>query len=950
MKIIPIVALLLAYAVSSYSQEAIGLNPPGMRWRQIETPAGRIIFPSGLDSLAFRTAALVNYQRVHDFTIASDDVTQRVSHIIQNQSTLPAGFSTPAPWRNEYYITPPANMFLGPLAWTDALELHEYRHAQQFSMANQGLTLPYKIVLGQTGWLLNTLITQPLWFREGDAVLAETIFTKGGRGRLPSFHMEYRAIRLAGYHYDYEKAHFNSLRDFVPNPYRIGYYMVTKARRDFGNDSWNKVLVDTYTKKGFFYPFSRSLQKFTDYTTKEFYNKTVSELDSLWTSEDKKLQLTQTRLVSKPNTRKYTNYRFPQFVSNESWVVQKSALDQIATYYLLTQDGKEKKLFSPGRYSDDHVTLVAENGKMVWAESGFHERYINKDYSIIKLHDLKSGRTRKLTSKTRYFSPSLSKDGEKIFVTETDLQNRYYHLLLDADDGAILSRRPNSDGVFLSHPRWVNDQIHVICVAVSEKGNALVRLNTTTSDMDVLIPFTATPISRPYPTSDYIYFSAGFSSVNNIYAFQLSTQKIFQVTTVRFGAFEPVVSADEKRLAFSEYTPDGYRTMEMNINPSEWSEVQQRGANKADFFLSGLENNEERDLTDTVAAPVAHEVKKFNALTSGLFNFYGWLVLPNSPEYGAEFYTQNIMSTLRGTVGALYNTNENRFHYYARATYAAFYPILEVEYNVGNRHTALVSTDDPTVEPFDQPWREDVLSGGIRLPFRLTQGTHNTTLSLEGRYEQFNVSFLDTADTKNSFTETDFNALRSEFRFSRTKMQAPQQFNPQWGQVLEAEYREATDGQARRVSASALLYFPGLFRTHSLNLRGSYKEEKVVNAYRFTDDFVMPRGYRPYPFEEIAVASANYQVPVLYPDFALGSVAFVQRLRCNVFYDYGRGILNDRTITMRSPGTELYVDLRVFRLFQMSACFRYTFVEESASPAPEIMPFQFIVTRFELLN
>src|SRR5688572_9024242 len=287
MKFILVVALLLTHALNSFAQEAIGLNPPGMRWRQIETPAGKIIFPSGLDSLAFRTAALVNYQRAHDLSIASSQITQRVPQIIQNQSTLPAGFSTPAPWRNEYYITPPANMFLGPVLWSDAMGLHEYRHAQQFSMANQGLTLPYKIVMGQTGWLLNTLITQPLWFREGDAVLAETILTKAGRARLPSFNLDYRALRWAGYHYNYEKAHFNSLRDFVPNPYRIGYYMVTKARRDYGNESWNKVLVDTYTKKGFFYPFSRSLQKFTGNSTKEFYNKTVSELDSVWTSEDK---------------------------------------------------------------------------------------------------------------------------------------------------------------------------------------------------------------------------------------------------------------------------------------------------------------------------------------------------------------------------------------------------------------------------------------------------------------------------------------------------------------------------------------------------------------------------------------------------------------------------------------------------------------------------------------
>jgi hypothetical protein len=950
MKALCILLSLILPCINVLSQEGLGLNPPGMKWRKIETPAGAIIFPRGMDSLAFRTAALVHFQRENDSSLVSSQITQTVPQIIQNQSVLPAGFSTPAPWRNEYYVTPPANMFLGPVLWNDAMVLHEYRHAQQFSMANQGLTWPYKILFGQTGWLLNTLITQPLWFREGDAVLAETLFTNGGRGRLPSFHMEYRALRLAGYRYSYEKAHYTSLRDFVPNPYRIGYYMVTKARRNYSNDFWNKVLIDTHRKKGIFYPFSRSLKTFTGYTTKQFYDKTVTELDSAFVSSDRELHLTNSQEIADPDTKKYTNYRLPQIIGRDSIVVLKSSLDMIPTFYLVTSSGRERKLFSPGRYTEDHMTMVAENAKMVWAESGFHERYINKDFSIIKIHDLKSGNTRKLTSRTRYFSPSLSKDGRKIFVTETDYLNRYFHLVLNAHDGAVLSRKANADGMFLSHPRWTNDNRHVVCVAVSEKGNALVKINTETGSMEVLISNTTVPISRPFPAEEHIYFSAGRNGINNIYALEASSRNIYQVTSVRFGAFEPVVSADGSKLIFSEYTADGYRIKEMVIDTSAWIQRVLNPTNVSDFFLDGLLNVQEKNITDTTILR-RYEVKKFNALTEGLLNFYGWIVLPNSPEYGVEFYTQNIMSTLRGTVGGLYNTNENRFRYYARATYAAWYPVIELEYNKGNRNTALITTLDEQQEPFDQSWREDVLSAGVRLPFRLTQGTHNTALSIEGRYEHFDVGLLDTTDNNNILARSTFHAFKSAAIFSRTKLQAPQQFNPQWGQVLELNFREGYDVEASRVEGNALLYFPGLFRTHSLNFRGSYKKEKVVNAYRFADDFVMPRGYESFPFEKIVVASANYQFPVLYPDLSLGSVAFIQRLRWNVFYDHAVGTLNEDEITMRAPGTELYIDLRLFRLVQMTVCMRYNVVSEMTDPlSPDVLPFQFLVTRFELLN
>ena len=950
MKNIPICLLLALCFMDAFSQEGLGLNPPGMEWRQIQTPAGRIIFPQGLDSLAVRAAGIVNYQRAHDSTILGAQVTKPVPHIIQNQSVLPAGFSTPAPWRNEYYLTPPANMFLGPVSWSDAMEIHEYRHAQQFSIANQGLTLPYKIVMGQMGWLLNSLITQPLWFREGDAVVAETIFTTGGRGRLPSFHMEYRAMRLKGYHYSYEKAHYTSLRDFVPNPYRIGYYMVSKGRRDFGNDLWNHVLLDTYRKKGFLFPFSRSLKKFTGSGTRAFYNETVRELDSLWSIDDESLELTSSTEVCDPQTKKYTNYRLPQFADENTLVVLKSSLDIIPTYYLLDQSGKEKKLFSPGRYSDDHLTLVAENGKIVWAESGFHERYLNKDYSIIKIHNLRTGQTRKLTSRTRYFSPAISHDGKRVFATETDHQNNYFFLILDAENGGVLKRSANPNGVFLSHPRWMDDNVNVVCIALSEKGNAIVILNTESGSIDVVVGYTYDPISRPFPRRKNIFFSAGKTDINNIYVVNISDREVKQVTSVRFGAFEPVVSPDGKVLIFSEYTADGYRIQQMDISPPAWEPITDRD-DVNDFFLSTITNSEEKDITSTDYSGSAYPVKRFNTFTNGLFNFYGWLVLPNIPEYGIELYTQNMMSTLRGTVGALYNANENRFHYYARATYAALYPIVELEYHHGNRHTDLIFSRDEEAEPFSQPWRENFFSAGVRLPFRLTQGTHNTNLSLEGRFGHYRVDFLDTADTHVATEFQDFNAWHGAFTLSRLKMRAVQQFQPAWGQTLDVDYRNGIGVAASRLHANAQLFFPGIARTHSLNLRGAYKEESVVDAYRFTDDFVMPRGHRPFPFEEVVLASVNYEFPIFYPDVSAGPVAFIQRVRANFFYDHAIGNLNDREITMRTPGSEVFADLRLFRLFQMTLCFRCSFVElEAAAIYPQTTPFQFLVTRFELVN
>src|SRR5688572_26808424 len=108
-----IVALLLLFACLSLeveAQEEIGLNPPSLKWHQMSTPAGRIIFPKGLYSLAYRAAGIMHYQRTHDRSLVVTGRTKRIPTILQNQSAMPAGFSTPAPWRNEFYITAPQNL------------------------------------------------------------------------------------------------------------------------------------------------------------------------------------------------------------------------------------------------------------------------------------------------------------------------------------------------------------------------------------------------------------------------------------------------------------------------------------------------------------------------------------------------------------------------------------------------------------------------------------------------------------------------------------------------------------------------------------------------------------------------------------------------------------------------------------------------------------------------
>ncbi|MBK6484942.1 MAG: hypothetical protein IPG01_17855 [Chitinophagaceae bacterium] len=941
--------LLLSLSFIAKAQEEpqgrLGINPPSVKWYQMATPTGRMIFPEGFDSVALRAGAIMNYERVHDQSISGNGLTKKVTAILQPLSTLPGGFSTPAPWRNEYYLTPPQNFFLGPIPWVDGLTIHEYRHTEQFSKANEGLTLPYQILMGQTGWLLNTLFTQPLWFREGDAVVNETIFTKGGRGRLPSFNMEYRALLLSGKQYGYEKAAWNSYKDFIPNPYRLGYYMTAKARRDFGEQIWLKVLDDVYQKKGFFYPFGRSMKQFMGFTPVQFYGATVKELDSLFLVTDRSLQLTASNEVIPVTTNVYTSYRFGHYLPDGAAVVLKNAFNETNTYYLVTADGSEQKLFSPGIYTEDHQTTTVAGHMMAWAESAFDTRWFNKDYSVIKTYDFETRERKQLTAHSRYFSPAPSNNGKWIAAVQIASDGKFNVVVLDAQTGSVSKTFLNPENINFSQPRWTDDDSSLVLLTLTDEGNGISLLHVNTGALTSVIGATDVPLSRPFAKGNYIYYTGGYTGIDNIYSIHTETKEIYKVTSVRFGAYYPAVSADGKKLLFSEYTADGYRLKEMELDPQSWQPLKTAPSTDLKFHVPLLKASG-RDLS-SLKSDTIYPIKKYHAITEGLFNLYGWFPIPNVPEYGAEFYTQNIMSTLRGTVGFLYNTNENNFHTYLRFTYAALYPVLDAQYEYGLMRKGKVY-DEANSLTKEITWTENVLSGGITLPFRLTQGTHRTQLDFSGWYHYYDVNALDTTGTGEVESHDFFHAIEPVMTFSRLRVQSRQEVKPRWGQTLAVSYEKAMNEEPERLTAVGRLFFPGFYKTHSFNLGLSYKQEKVINTYRFADNFIMPRGYKPAPFETLYGIAVNYELPLWYPDIALSSVALIQRLRLNPYFDYSIGdVLTDQSI-LASAGAELLVDLRLFRLFVVSTGIRYSYAFNKDSE--RTAPVQFLVTRFELAN
>src|SRR6056297_1234414 len=228
-------------------QSSTVLGPPypaGTDWKQISTPHHRLIFPEGYEDEALRAARLTDRLWApvqQDFGIEVPPLPL----VLNTHRQVSNGYVTLAPRHSEWYAFNSQQQFAGPLDWYSLLALHEGRHAAQFSALNRGFTRFARWVAGEYGWAFFSMYSMPLWYFEGDAILSETAFSSGGRGRSAAFHRQVRAIVGEERPVSYSQAYLGSYRTHFPNHYYLGFPLVTYIRLSYGEDAWNSIIRKT---------------------------------------------------------------------------------------------------------------------------------------------------------------------------------------------------------------------------------------------------------------------------------------------------------------------------------------------------------------------------------------------------------------------------------------------------------------------------------------------------------------------------------------------------------------------------------------------------------------------------------------------------------------------------------------------------------------------------------
>lgn len=949
MKIAFRIAILIAVNLSGHfllAQYAVfDQEPFSQNWSQVNTPHIRVIYPEGNDSLAIGLIKRLEFQY---YTVSGslNAYPRKLSLVLRSKTTVPNGFVTLAPRRSEFFTMPPQDYnFNGTNSWLDLLAVHEFRHVVQFRKANIGFNRFISTLFGEEALAAMSFIAVPQWFWEGDAVVTETALTRSGRGRIPEFNLIFRTNLLHKGPFSYNKQYLRSFKDFVPDHYVTGYFMVSHLRRKNKSNPWDEIVEQAFSKPYIPFTFSRAIKKETGKNVVGIYKDMVEEMESLWESEMQSKEITKTNFLTNSKRKTFTNYLYPQVLPNSDVLAFKEGLGDVLQLVRIKPNGDEEREVITGLLANSGM-LSAENGLVSWVEYKPDLRWGARTTNEIKVYHLKTKKIRTVTKKARYSAAALSPDGSRIASILSTEDNKFFLTIIDSKSGNEIYRFLNPGNKFLSMPRWLDDGSGIIALQTSDEGKTIISASLENNSIQELFPPTNSNYGHPIQTGQFVLYNLARNGIDNIYAYDTESKRHFQVTSSRFGAFNPSINPSRDTLYYNDYQVNGMDIVKIPMRSEEWLPIRiERTDSSGENFLKPIINQERELKTKEPSIESNFTIDSYNPVKN-IFNIHSWgVLLTESDNFIAMgIKSRDVLGTTAFSVGYAHNPFENSGHAYSRISYQGFYPIIDIEAKVGNRRIEESFKNDEALQEHQIKWNEKHLSLGLRLPLNFTRSKYFKSLQIGSKYQFTNVDDYDFHLRKiDQQANGALHAFEYDIQFYRLLKTSKRDINSRWGQYFDISYTHTPlkgDYEGQIFHAQTILYNPGMFKHHSFFLKGSYQHQNIDGNYRFGSSMIYPRGYSYVSTENLYVASANYSLPIFYPDWSVGPFFYFQRLKGNAFYDLGWGTnpgLN-QPIRFESIGMELSVDFNFMRFLPLfNVGFRYLYLPQVDSFESQII-------------
>ncbi len=587
------VGALLALAFRAPSAGAA--SQPDLAWHTIETPHFKITFDSGEEAIAMHVADLGEDIYARLMPAIGWPPSQKTEILLTDQTDSANGSATVLPYDAiDLYVTAPDD--LSPLGdvddWYLELVTHEFTHILHIDHT-RGLPALANLIVGKT-FAPNQVA--PRWLLEGLAVYEESTKTSGGRLRSSMWNMWMRADILEGNIAPLDvMSNSDSIRRWPQGnlKYLYGSYLMSWIAETYGEQAI-RAFIDDYGRQVVPYAVNRSLRRATGRTFEEIYPAWIDTLKREFTAQSEAIHARGMREgIQLTHTGQQPEH--PRWIPKNAWAGD--AGDAI----VFLDDGHDRAglqriplvrdsngIVIGGREKDREL-MVRTNGT---ATPGFgpdgtlYFNSIDQTNNLYFFNDLFSlppgvkstsgmeGFRTRLTEGYRAIDPDVSPDGRHVVFT-TNHRGTTYLQIGDLRGGALTNVHvlvQSNEFEQAYTPRFSPDGLHVAYSAWRPGGYRDIRVVDVSRGTYVEITHDRAVDGDPSYTRDgrWLLFHSDRTGVTNVYAYELATARLYQVTNVVNGAFQPEVSPDGKNLLYLGYTHAGFDVFVMPFDPSRF--------------------------------------------------------------------------------------------------------------------------------------------------------------------------------------------------------------------------------------------------------------------------------------------------------------------------------------------------------------------------------------------
>ena len=356
---------------------------------------------------------------------------------------------------------------------------------------------------------------------------------------------------------------------------------------------------------------------------------------------------------------------------------------------------------------------------------------------------------------------------------------------------------------------------------------------------------------------------------------------------------------------------------------------------------------------DSLRQEGVYRAKRYRKVPN-LVNVHSWTPVAFNPfevvdehninlNLGVTLLSQNLLSNTEAFAsygwnrneGSIFNLGVRYFGLGVRLDLDASYGGNQVFYSVGQYNE---QTGKYEYQQRPSPDRYYSVGLSATLPLYFQRGYHTRQLSVTSGWNYSNGMVANLGKIEWNAGQIS-NIQRIGFRkglhklsfglgYSDQVRMAHRDFAPRWGYMLSTAYtfNPANTHFSDLISFYGQAYLPGFAAHNSLKVAATYQTS--IGGYKFPSGYaplsyrstrLIPRGYTSSDIisNNYTAFSADYQLPVWYPEGGIGSVLYFKRIRLNVggdyaqFRDVGRGGMTWRRIW--SVGGDIVFDINAFR-------------------------------------